>query len=397
MVLVSAAALATSCSASGPVVGAPTVVEQAPSPAVDATEQPTPEDLAFEPAGIPGGVLRLALMGNPIVDPALASPVSPTDMVLADLLYDGLTSWDVNESTWAPSLGATFVESGDGLVWTVELVDATFSDQMPITAVDVKRSFDRVLSGDPTLQSNRLDVLTEVVVVDDSTVRFVLAHPFALFPALLSSPIFGIVPEGDPTGLVGSGPLHLVTPTQLRPPVTLEGDGGVELDFLGVDLVLVDTHEEAAGLRATGEVDLAFVGSSYTGSVDRLVDSAVEAHFALNVSAAELVDPEVRRGLLAAVDPAAIVDEWLGDAALPIDRLSPNASSCADRCGRGLAGPEALASLGSAFGCCCRGTRRRRAPVGSSACCPARSRRRRCRSRGLWARRFRWRDWRWHS
>ncbi len=116
--------------------------------------------------------------------------------------------------------------SADGLTYTFPIrPDVTFHDGTPLTADDVKFSWDRVMTMDlpDGAASVLLDTVAETRVVDENTFEVVLQEPNAAFlnavvPAMVSSIVSqdaveanGGVVEGEPnefmsTNMVGTGP-----------------------------------------------------------------------------------------------------------------------------------------------------------------------------------------------
>ncbi|WP_043879597.1 ABC transporter substrate-binding protein [Azorhizobium caulinodans] len=89
-------------------------------------------------------------------------------------LPDGTLSYD--RATLAPELAERWEEAADGMSCTFHLrKDAVFHDGTPVTAKDVKWSFDRAVSvgGFPTFQmsAGSLEKKEQFVVVDDHTFR----------------------------------------------------------------------------------------------------------------------------------------------------------------------------------------------------------------------------------
>lgn len=89
-------------------------------------------------------------------------------------LPDGTLSYD--RATLAPELAESWKEAADGMSCTFHLrKDAIFHDGTPVTAKDVKWSFDRAVSvgGFPTFQmsAGSLEKKEQFVVVDDHTFR----------------------------------------------------------------------------------------------------------------------------------------------------------------------------------------------------------------------------------
>ncbi|WP_029004950.1 ABC transporter substrate-binding protein [Azorhizobium doebereinerae] len=92
----------------------------------------------------------------------------------ATTLPDGTLSYD--RATLAPELAERWEEAADGMSCTFHLrKDAVFHDGTPVTAKDVKWSFDRAVSvgGFPTFQmsAGSLEKKEQFVVVDDHTFR----------------------------------------------------------------------------------------------------------------------------------------------------------------------------------------------------------------------------------
>lgn len=92
----------------------------------------------------------------------------------AKTLPDGTLSYD--RATLAPELAESWKEADDGMSCTFKLRrDAVFHDGTPVTAKDVKWSFDRAVSvgGFPTFQmsAGSLEKKEQFVVVDDHTFR----------------------------------------------------------------------------------------------------------------------------------------------------------------------------------------------------------------------------------
>ena len=92
----------------------------------------------------------------------------------AKTLPDGTQSYD--RATLSPELAESWKEAADGMSCTFNLrKDAVFHDGTPVTAKDVKWSFDRAVSvgGFPTFQmsAGSLEKREQFVVVDDHTFR----------------------------------------------------------------------------------------------------------------------------------------------------------------------------------------------------------------------------------
>ena len=107
-------------------------------------------------------------------------------------LEDGSLSYDYDNVQ--PELAESWSLSEDGTVMTFKLrKDATFWDGKPVTAADVKWSFDRAVSlgGFPTVQmkAGRFTSPDQFEAVDDHTFRITLPFPSKLSLPNLATPI----------------------------------------------------------------------------------------------------------------------------------------------------------------------------------------------------------------
>lgn len=111
-------------------------------------------------------------------EPETLNPISSTDhygSLLADMTHDGLLfyNWDTGE--YEPGLAESYELSKDNLVYTFHLrEDAKFHDGTPVTAEDVKFSFDVIKKPEFKAQHKLpyYENLESVEVVDPHTVRF---------------------------------------------------------------------------------------------------------------------------------------------------------------------------------------------------------------------------------
>lgn len=130
-------------------------------------------------------------------------------------VFEGLVDLDPATREPYPALAASMPEQVDETTWRVTLRDgATWHDGKPVTAEDVVFSFQRVRDGD-LLMNLFIPFLDDVTAVDDATVEFTTAYPFALFPERVSvvkivpKHVLGADPEAFSSAAVGSGPYKL--------------------------------------------------------------------------------------------------------------------------------------------------------------------------------------------
>jgi ABC-type transport system substrate-binding protein len=115
-------------------------------------------------------------------------------------VYDTLVRLKGNETKiFFPSLAIDWTVSNDSFTWTFHLrPNVKFSNGNDFTAEDVKYSFDRVLtmgapeSGVDWILAQCLDT-NSTAIINDSTVRITLTHPFGGFLALVAHTVAAIV------------------------------------------------------------------------------------------------------------------------------------------------------------------------------------------------------------
>ena len=138
-----------------------------------------------------GGILVEGEVGSPrFINPLLA--ISDADRDLAALTYAGLMGLS-ETGKLVPVVAEGYTLSEDGKTYTFTLrQDAKFSDGSSVLAEDVVFTVER--AQDPALKSPRYADWSGVraTVVDERTVRFTLAKPYAPFLELTT---LGILPS----------------------------------------------------------------------------------------------------------------------------------------------------------------------------------------------------------
>ncbi len=125
------------------------------------------------PAAPVGGTFNMNLVG----EPSMIHPIMSTDLASADVrrwLGDTLLARDPETYEWKPRLAEKYEISKDGKSYTFFLrKNAFFHDGKPVTAEDVKFSFDAIF--DPKYKAQHLlpyyDGLSKVEVIDATTVK----------------------------------------------------------------------------------------------------------------------------------------------------------------------------------------------------------------------------------
>jgi peptide/nickel transport system substrate-binding protein len=295
----------------------------------------------------PGGTLRFALGATPQgVDPQQVG--TNVSIYVARQLADSLTDQDPATGEIEPWLAKSWDVSDDLTRFTFHLREGvTFSDGSPLTADDVRASFDAVageLGATAPLAASYLAGYEKTEVPDDRTATVVFDAPNAQFLQATSTVSLAILSEetaqADPAerlqgDVVGSGPFVLESYTQDQgavitrregyewAPESSEHEGDAYLDRIEFSVV-PESGVRAGGLAsdqfdAVGDVlpqDVPQVEGS-GGEVLTRANPGVPFVLQPNVTRPPLDDPEVRRALLVGIDRQELVDTVLSDAFRP--------------------------------------------------------------------------------
>ncbi len=171
-------------------------------------------------AGTPGGILRVATIGEP---PHLDEHQSTAELiaVLGYCAYEGLFTYDADYQP-IPELVAEHTVSEDGLTHTMALRQGVmFHNGEPLTAADAIASVERWgrISG---VGKRLMEKTAELAQVDDSTIEFRLNEPYGTILIALAHntqactihpksilDAAGDEPMTDPAQYVGTGPYRL--------------------------------------------------------------------------------------------------------------------------------------------------------------------------------------------
>jgi ABC-type transport system substrate-binding protein len=286
------------------------------------------------PAGAePGGVLRMGLEDPGSFDPVAASPADQAALVAADLLFDGLTAAGPDGAP-VPALAASWQPSEDLRTWRFTLRQgARFSDGSAVTGGDVAFSLSRMAArgaGDPVATALRG---VEVSAPSAGEVVVTVDRPSAEVPAVLSSPLLGVVPQvaasapafaGSP---VGSGPFRVAgrdgAVVHLRPAE------GVAANLEGIDLHLYADDADAYAAWVAGDLDWSQVPSTAVGDAEAragargFVPFPAMLYLGFNLRSPSLDDVRFRQAVLAAIDRESVVRAAYGTAVTPRAALVP--------------------------------------------------------------------------
>ncbi|HLW59559.1 MAG TPA: ABC transporter substrate-binding protein [bacterium] len=138
-------------------------------------------------------------------------------------LYEGLVAFDVRMKP-IPVLAQSWSISPDGLTYTIHLQPGvTFHDGTPFNAQAAKVNLDRLRDPKEDPRYALFDMISQVKVVDDTTVQLILSRPFsALFYNFANPDITMVSPaamakygiDGLATHEDGTGPFTLVSWTK---------------------------------------------------------------------------------------------------------------------------------------------------------------------------------------
>jgi len=270
-------------------------------------------------------------------------------------MYDGLVTRDPDMKV-VPQL-AEYVKVVDKTTYEVKLQSgATFHDGSPITAKDVKFTFERLtkegaIGGKTSPRKSLVGPVEAVNVIDDLTVRIVLKTPWPQFPAFLT--LHEIVSEkftkaqdadGLSTKVMGSGPFRLATWRRGDSVIMERYDGyyggstalAPKAKACSERVIFRIIPENASRVAAllSGDVDLIndlpahAVGQVKNNpNTDVMTANGTRSYFiALNNQSGAFKDKRVRQALSHAIDRKLIIDRIMDGNGTPIDGiLSPDA------------------------------------------------------------------------
>lgn len=141
----------------------------------------------------PGGVLTMARD----VEPSSLVPWDSANngaIFMQEQIYDHLVELMPGEGDPQPGLAKSWDVTPDGLAYVFHLREAKFSDGSPLTAEDVKFSFDRMM--DTSIQAGWSFLLTRIKsfdIIDQSTIRMNMKQVDASVLYTLTLPAGGII------------------------------------------------------------------------------------------------------------------------------------------------------------------------------------------------------------
>lgn len=161
------------------------------------------------------GVLKFGLASEPTtINTTVQNGTHGRTIKLA--IYRGLLNYD-KEGVLQPELAEDYTVSADGKIYTFKIRDASFHNGDPVTAEDVKFTFERMLEPDTkATYSTEISIIDRINVIDQKTIEFILKEPSAPFVHYLALPESVIVSKkwveekGDEADPMGAGPYKFV-------------------------------------------------------------------------------------------------------------------------------------------------------------------------------------------
>lgn len=308
-----------------------------------------------------GGNLRVAVAGLNGVDPAQANEASAAQMLVIDLLYDGLTRHDADDQgRITAGIATSWAVTNDGLLWEFNLdPEARFSTGQSIRSADVKASIERVVArGSASLSgaqlspvkgyadfvSKRTPSLAGLKADNPAKLVVNLDAPFSSLPELLASPVFGIVAGiKDPN----DGPItssQFVVKERSPSRIALARGERADTRLDSIEIVIVKDAEAGLDAFANGDVDVAPIPA---GSSPKLRGTAqvvaapygASFFYGLNVAAPGLDNAALRQAIVKAIDREALRAKYFADSADVMTGLIPPGvrgrrdNACGQPCG----------------------------------------------------------------
>ncbi len=320
--------------------------------------QPTPQEQpAQAPAAEGGKTLVIARVFDiRTLDPERQYELTPPMIMHA--VYENLVTFEGTDYTKVvPFLAKSWEISDDGLVYTFTLRDdVKFHSGNPLTAADVKFSFERLrnLKDNPAWL---MDVVDKIDVVDDHTVAITLKEPNAAFLAMLVSPNFAIVDsktvmahggtadedadtkdtatEWLDQNSAGTGPYILKGWTR-DVDVTLEKNPNYWREPAKLDKIIIKNVTDSATQRmmvGRGDIDVAQnmdidAIEDYKNAGGRIVEgNTMDMIYLAMTTSPDISEPlshkEVRQAVAYAIDYDGIINQLMRGAAIRLPTIIP--------------------------------------------------------------------------
>ncbi len=258
--------------------------------------------------------LEVALVPTTLSSPADVVLTDQGAVIIADLLYDGLTEIDTATGTLRPGLASTWEANADFRRWTFQI-----DPDAGLTADEIVAGLARLVGegSGPALTAG----IEAISAPDDQTVLVDLYRSNAGFAWIVSGLPYSVAgPDGGPTGSYRiahrtAHELHLTSRHD-------RSDGGRYEDVV---VSWIDNGERGRELLEAGQVDAAVVDlATADGYRDQHPTMAGVRYYVLNLDSPNLATVDRRRGILQELDLATAVGGPDTGAMVPLNSLVPS-------------------------------------------------------------------------
>ncbi len=278
-----------------------------------------------------GGILRVATVGLTTLDPAQAD--NPTEAATAEMLFSPLVNLDSRTHEVRPGLAARWHVNEAQTTFTFTLRRRLkFSNGSPITASDVKATFDRVAAKAtqspiaPLLESiagyaaahdtDGVSQLSGVVAKGPRALAVTVSKPFAGLASVFAYPGLGIIDSATIATIadkpVGSGPFHYAGRSGTTVSLRRDGNGAGSARLAGVNLVGYESLDAARAAFDAKKIDV--VRLAREDPVPRGTSAQLHAgpylavgFYAINLANPKFADARFRQAIVQAVNAADLV------------------------------------------------------------------------------------------
>ncbi len=262
-------------------------------------------------------------------------------------VYRGLFNYNT-EGVATPELAESYEVSDDGLTYTFVLRDAVFHNGDPVTATDVKFSFERILEPDTGATFlSQMSVIESIEVIDEKTVAITLSKPTAPFIDYLALPESAIVSkswaeahDGDLSGNpMGAGPFEFVEYNEGQNIVVEKFDDYYKEGLPKSERIVFEFYADATtrvNALLSGDVHLiSYVPWQDIPMLEANDDVVVLGGtgpfmgLIFNTNFEPFADPRVRRAVAYAVDRYAVINTAFSGQGVPIHGMAVPSNSLA--------------------------------------------------------------------
>jgi peptide/nickel transport system substrate-binding protein len=261
--------------------------------------------------------------------------------VLSNVM-EGLVKYKPGTDELVPGIAESWSVSEDGAVWTFKLKhNVSFYDGKRVTAQDFMRSIKRVMkiNGDPSWLVT--DFVSDVVAVDDYTVKLILKTPASYFLSLVATPPYFPVHPNYPENAIasdatwgGAGPYYIAE-FKRDEYLILRANPYYHGEKPKTQEIVIKFYRDATSLRLAlenGEVDIAWRTlrpqdyvdlSKRPGVVVEKVPGTFIRYIIINVKMPPVDNVLVRRAIAAAINRSEIASTVFFGSMIPLYSLVP--------------------------------------------------------------------------